>query len=295
MKFFLPLLQILFAGSFLFSAYTKAIAPGYFDLTLMDQGLAPTREIAAYLTRFFIGLETALGLLLLWPRYQRVALGFSLFLLAGFTVQLGFLWFMGSTENCGCFGEMIALSPKESILKNILLMAMATFLLLQTKRVKIQFKPPVLLLLLCWMGSQMLLPMPNHKTFRFAEYSRFEGHGRIDLAQGEHLVAVFNLDCVHCQEVAALMGQLEKKHQKITLLFVLFYQEGKTTVSDFKTKTLTDFPYTFIDAHTFFDLIGQAPPRIYHLKAGEVLAYWDSDFESALQASGMLDEAFLAK
>ena len=54
-------LRTIFALSFLFSAYTKFIAPGYFEITLMDQGLASTRYFAGHISRFFIGLEFALG------------------------------------------------------------------------------------------------------------------------------------------------------------------------------------------------------------------------------------------
>ena len=38
------------------------------------------------------------------------------------------------------------------------------------------------------------------------------------------------------------------------------------------------FPYAFIDVNMFFDLIGNAPPRIYHLKEGKVESVWDENF-----------------
>lgn len=49
------ILHLLFALSFLFSAYTKFVGPGYFQITLMDQGIASSRELAAHLTRFLLG------------------------------------------------------------------------------------------------------------------------------------------------------------------------------------------------------------------------------------------------
>ena len=57
-------LQIILAITFIFSAYTKAVGPGFFEITLMDQGLAPNRAFAGHMARFFIGLEFALGLLM---------------------------------------------------------------------------------------------------------------------------------------------------------------------------------------------------------------------------------------
>lgn len=42
-------LRILLGITFLFSAYTKFVGPGFFEITLMDQGLAPDRFFAAQL------------------------------------------------------------------------------------------------------------------------------------------------------------------------------------------------------------------------------------------------------
>ena len=69
MKIVSKILQLLLGITFLFSAYTKAVGPGFFEITLMDQGIAPDRIIASYLARFFIGLEFALGFLMLLPFY----------------------------------------------------------------------------------------------------------------------------------------------------------------------------------------------------------------------------------
>ena len=60
-------LRILLGVTFLFSAYNKLVGPGFFEITLMDQGLASDRFFAAQLARFFIGLEFALGILILLP------------------------------------------------------------------------------------------------------------------------------------------------------------------------------------------------------------------------------------
>lgn len=95
------ILHLLFALSFLFSAYTKFVRPGYFEITLMDQGIASSRELAANLTRFFIGLEFALEALLFFPYYTKKVLLFSIGLLGVFSLHLAYLFFLGNNENCG--------------------------------------------------------------------------------------------------------------------------------------------------------------------------------------------------
>ena len=91
-------------------------------------------------------------------------------------------------------------------------------------------------------------------------------------------MAVFNLDCEHCQEAAKKLGVLSRNNIKFPKLYLLFYQEGSTTVSEFESLTQSSFPYAFIDVNMFFDLIGNSPPRIYHLKEGKVETIWDENF-----------------
>ena len=57
MVYFVGIVRVLLGVTFLFSAYTKAVAPGFFEITLIDQGLAVTRNFAAHMTRFIIGME----------------------------------------------------------------------------------------------------------------------------------------------------------------------------------------------------------------------------------------------
>ena len=276
------ILRLLFALSFLFSAYTKFVAPGYFEITLMDQGIASSRELAAHLTRFFIGLEFALGVLLFFPYYTNKVVLFSIGLLGIFSLHLAYLFFLGDNENCGCFGEMISMNPAQSLLKNAILLSVA-FWLCAKKEKETQSKPIYLVFALIIVASMWLfLPLPGKDAQKFNAFTSFVGEGRVDLSKGEVLVAVFNLDCEHCQEAATALGQLIDE-QQLPPIYVLYFQEGSTSVSEFETITQTNFPHTFIDTDTFFNLIGASPPRVYYLKHGEVQQTWDHDIKEGLR------------
>ena len=79
------------------------------------------------------------------------------------------------------------------------------------------------------------------------------------------------------------MAELERASTKFPKLYVLFYKQGSTTVNEFVELTASAYPNAFIDMNTFFDLIGNSPPLIYHLKARKVEAMWDEDFVSHFQ------------
>ena len=276
------ILRLLFALSFLFSAYTKFVAPGYFEITLMDQGIASSRELAAHLTRFFIGLEFALGVLLFFPYYTKKVVLFSIGLLGVFSLHLAYLFFLGDNENCGCFGEMISMNPAQSLLKNAILLSVAFWLYFKKEK-ETQSKPIYLVFAAIIVASMWLfLPLQGKDAQKFNAFTSFVGEGRVDLSKGEVLVAVFNLDCEHCQEAATALGQLIDE-QQLPPIFVLYFQEGSTSVSEFETITETNFPHTFIDTDTFFNLIGASPPRVYCLKHGEVQQTCDHDIKEALR------------
>ena len=275
MKIVSKILQLLLGTTFLFSAYTKAVGPGFFEITLMDQGIAPDRIIASYLARFFIGLEFALGFLMLLPFYVKRLMQFTFFLLGGFTLHLIYLWSIGDTDNCGCFGEMISMTPEQSIIKNMIMLAIAfvVFRSAQTKKIKIII--PIVFSAATIISMWIILPIPNHKEFPFESFTHFETRGRVDLSSGENLVAIFNLDCEHCQQAATELGELKRNQENFPELYVLYFQEGSTTVEDFESITQSSFPYDLIEVNTFFDLIGDSPPRVYYLKDAKVLGIWD--------------------
>ena len=277
MKLLSKTLQLLLAITFLFSAYTKAVGPGFFEITLMDQGIAPNRLIASYLARFFIGLEFALGFLMLLPFYIKQFMQFTFFLLGGFTLHLIYLWSIGDTDNCGCFGEMISMTPEQSIIKNIIMLsiAIAVFKTAETKKIKKTI--PVVFSAVTIISMWIILPIPNHNEFPFDSFTHFETRGRVDLSSGEKLVAIFNLDCEHCQETAIELGKLKRSVENFPEFYVLYFQEGSTSVEDFESITQSSFPYDLIEVNTFFDLIGDSPPRVYNLKDGKVLEIWDTD------------------
>lgn len=275
MKIVSKILQLLLGITFLFSAYTKAVGPGFFEITLMDQGIAPDRIIASYLARFFIGLEFALGFLMFLPFYVKRLMQFTFFLLGGFTLHLIYLWSIGDTDNCGCFGEMISMTPEQSIIKNMIMLAIAFVVFRSAQIKKIKIIIPIVFSAATIISMWIILPIPNHKEFPFESFTHFETRGRVDLSSGENLVAIFNLDCEHCQQAATELGELKRNQESFPELYVLYFQEGSTTVEDFESITQSSFPYDLIEVNTFFDLIGDSPPRVYYLKDGKVLGIWD--------------------
>ena len=273
-------LQIIIGIVFLVSAYSKFIAPGIVEIILVDHGIVQTRELAAILVRVLIGFEFGIGILFLQPfSIKKIAVPLAMFFLIGFTIYLIYTgYILNDSQNCGCFGEMIKMSPLESIIKNVVLMLMLVILFkLKEGKPKNHFLA-LEIIVAAMMVVLIILPVKDPSKFVFSKYTEFVGAGRVDLANGDKIVAVFNLECDHCQETAKEIAELARQKVNFPQVYVLFFKEAENTPQKFFEVTNSQFPYAMISAQEFFDLIGQSPPRLYLLHNGNIKEYWDSDF-----------------
>jgi hypothetical protein len=278
------ILRLLVSGAFLFSGISKLIAPGFFEITLIDQGIMDERNSAAYLARFIIGLELAIGLMFLQPYYlKKIITPSSIILVLVFTGHLLYLIAIGDTENCGCFGDLIDMSPTESVLKNVGLLGLLILLFFKLKPYPKRLVVPFSLLALSVIFVFLLSPIRKMEDSQFGKFTHFEGKGRTDLSAKDNLMAIFNTDCEHCQEAARELKVLGQEKEGIPELHALFFSEGTVSVDSFNTITGTQFPYQMIEVADFMDYIGNAPPRIYLLQDGRIKKFWDEDFSENLE------------
>ncbi len=277
-------LRFLISATFIASAVSKLVSLGLFEITLIDQGLFAERSSAAVAARLLIGVELAIGLLYLQPMYlKRLISPVTMVLLIAFTGHLAYLAAIGDNRNCGCFGELIAMSPLESIVKNILLLAIVVFVHRRLETVQGTWRIPAGLAAVALIGVWAWAPVKSIGDFPFSRYTQFEPVGRVDLSDGEKLLCVFNLDCEHCQEAARELASLQRDGTPLPEVYVLFFSEDAVTPDSFFTVTNSRFPYRMIELAEFLDFIGNAPPRIYWLKEGSIERFWDGEVTDPLR------------
>lgn len=135
-KKYLPyILRGILAFLFLLSATAKLYDSPYFAITTFEmKQLLPlgfSEGLAVYFSRTLIGFEFALGFLLLQPHYlKKLIIPTTIGLLAIFIAQLSYeIATKGNVGNCGCFGELMPMTPIEAIIKNVVAIALLFWLL----------------------------------------------------------------------------------------------------------------------------------------------------------------------
>ncbi len=142
-------IRIIIALLFIVSAVAKMYPSPYFAISTFEvkqlYSLGFSEAISPFFSRILIGIELALGFLILQKHFlKNFIVPITILLLAVFVGHLIFVTFLsgGNSGNCGCFGELLPMTPIEAIIKNIVAIGLVGFL-------------------------YYLLPKNNHKTENF--------------------------------------------------------------------------------------------------------------------------------
>lgn len=129
-------IRISIALLFLVSAVAKLYPSPYFAITTFEvkqlYTLGFSQDVAPYFSRILIGIEFALGLLIMQKHFLRkLVIPSTLLMLAVFTIHLSIITIQdgGNSGNCGCFGSLLPMTPIEAILKNVVAMVLLVVLL----------------------------------------------------------------------------------------------------------------------------------------------------------------------
>jgi thiol-disulfide isomerase/thioredoxin len=136
-KTYLPfLLRGLISFLFIISAIAKMYPSPYFAISTFEvKQLYPmgfSEGFAVFFSRTLIGIEFALGFLLLQPHYlKKIVIPATIAMLAIFITHLSIETIAngGNSGNCGCFGTLLPMTPIEAIIKNIVAVGLLVWLL----------------------------------------------------------------------------------------------------------------------------------------------------------------------
>ena len=166
------IIRIVVALLFIVSAIAKLYPSPYFAISTFEvkqlYTLGFSDTIAPYFSRILIGIEFALGFLLLNNNFlKRFTIPATIGLLVVFIIHLSYVTFLsgGNSGNCGCFGELIPMTPIEAIIKNIIAVGLLIWLwkLLENDQ-KSNFWILTTVTLGCILGLFMLAPMKASTT-----------------------------------------------------------------------------------------------------------------------------------
>ena len=283
------LLSISIGILFIFSAAAKIYPMEPFEYQFVDIGVA-TWKTSPYIARMFIGMEFFLGMLLVFNiALRKITLKFAIGLLCAFCIYLTYkIMTDGNTGNCGCFGELVVMTPLQGILKNLVLIVCCVVLYVITEKDYWNTKwklivSPVLLITAMCLGffiypvdptfsstldtSKVNYTVPLDKMYLKTQKEK----PAIDLTKGKHIIAFMSLTCPHCRIAAKKLAIIHKMNPSLPLYLAL---NGDKSIEKlfFEDTHAQKIPHNlFLGPSDWMSVAGFALPNIMYIENSVVI------------------------
>ncbi len=151
------ILRFVIFALFIVSALAKMFPIWAFEKQLIDLGIA-SWTTAPYFARLLLGVELAIGVAVLQPHYlKRIVIPSTIGLLVVFCIHLTIEMVKhgAMNGNCGCFGQLIPMTPLEAVIKNVAAIGLLVWLYKMTTEKEMTHR--FSLLLLIWSMSSLVV------------------------------------------------------------------------------------------------------------------------------------------
>ena len=220
-------LRLLISFLFLFSAYAKLHPMEMMQgiINFEENQLIPmgfSEKTAPYFSRFIIGAEIFIGLTILFNYYlKRIVLPLAIIMITGFSIHLSTQ--LGSDAPCGCHGELIKLTPLQSLIKNILTLIILVFMYKKSEVKRGSLSVLIILTLSISTLMFTMFPVGNKtKNQIISQYSSFVKEKDVKINEGDKILCFLEPDCEKCKKAGRSLDSLSRLIDDFPEIHVLF-------------------------------------------------------------------------
>ncbi|MDR2008865.1 MAG: hypothetical protein LBQ22_00075 [Bacteroidales bacterium] len=282
MKIFITIIRILLGFVFLCSACFKLISADEFELYIYSHNIL-SLNLSIVAARLVIGFEFFIGLMLIINIYSKQIWYISVITLFIFTIYLAIVAISGNTDNCHCFGEILRMTPLESIIKNIILLAL--FLPLRKESgYNFKYKIPVTVIVFLIGFSIPMIVSPPDFLFseKYAEMAVVNEDGfetiifnnedfPIDLTKGKRVVCFYSPSCRFCRLSEKKTSSMIVRNDLAVDSFVNIFWGNPEELDQFYSDNSISYQQTFIPMMDFFKITEGKMPLILLVEDGKIV------------------------
>ena len=276
------ILKILLGLFFIVSAILKIIGMDSFEIYVYSYGFF-NLNFSFLVARAAIIIELVLGIGLVSNCFHKLMWWGSVLMLLCYTGLLTYALILGRHDNCHCMGTLVRMNPWQSIIKNIVLLALFAL----TYRVKgWRFKLDVLALVgtavtCCvtvfaasppdnWTPSYDPSYNLNHELFN--EAMRQPPLDTLDLKKGKRVVGIFLAGCGHCKTTAKKLGLMQQFYDFPEEHVFFVFAGTDEEVERFFQETELNYPYIiYKDVYNLFMINKGVFPTVVLIDNGEIV------------------------
>ena len=283
--------RILISALFLLSAIAKLYPTPLYGITkVFEEGqLIPmgfSADFAPFLSRLIIGFEFFIAFAILQSHYiKKLVIPSTILLLAVFSIDLSLDVFAGNNENCGCFGQLIPMTPVEALIKNILTIFILVFIY---KNVKDKKESNFLLLFNGYLIISVLmfsfLPIATNSNNRqVSSYTNYVNTD-FDINEGKKILCFFDAGCEHCMDAAKSLTEIALVSESFPDVHIIFSDTEKGKIPDFLEYSGYDYSYQVMefynpdeDVNSYLEVLGYEyeNPVVIYFNNGNQMRFYD--------------------
>lgn len=243
-------LRILISALFILSAFAKLYPTPLYGITkVFEQGqLIPmgfSAELASYFSRFIIGTEFFLGISILFNNYlKRIIVPITFLMTLVFSIHLATQIF-GPSENCGCFGDLIPMTPIEALIKNIFTLLILAFIYSKSVHVYGNLNRLVMLFTLAIMSMFAFVPISTKSKSSDNSFISYvdDKYNEFKNLDQKKILCFFDAGCDHCQDAARALDSLSNIVTNFPQLHIIFSDAEDYNIPSFFEFVGNKYPY----------------------------------------------------
>ncbi len=241
-------LRILISALFLLSAFAKLYPTPLFGITkIFEQGqLIPmgfSESIAPYFSRFIIGAEFFLAITILFNNYlKRLIVPLAFIMITIFSIHLSTQIF-GDSDNCGCFGDLIPMTPLEALVKNVLTLFILAVIYFRSEDIKKDFSILMVVFLLISTIIFAFLPISSQSQSVGNSFISFVEDKEFVNSEERKILCFFDAGCEHCQHTARSLDSLSNLVPNFPKLHIIFSDAEEYNIPSFFDFSGNEYPY----------------------------------------------------
>jgi hypothetical protein len=260
--------------------------------------------LAKVISRLLIGFEFSLAILILLPYYlNKIVIPTTIGLLGAFSIHLLVQVINGDASNCGCFGDLIPMTPLQALVKNILTIGLLLIPLTIFKKTLRDNKNvhPILYMGLT-LSLMMFLLLPQGSSVSGKEVLNGESvysNYFEDINSGNKLLCFFSPTCEHCMETGKELTEMSRKFPGlIPEIRILFMDEtypvngSEKEIGEYFEFIGARYDYKVLETTEMNDIfwLKKDFPGVLYLCNGKERVFFDGTSENEFDAKKLIEE-----
>jgi uncharacterized membrane protein YphA (DoxX/SURF4 family) len=214
---------------------------GFFAKNVLISFFSFLHSYSLSLSLLMISLEVLAGIALILGWKRRFVLNLLLMLMLFFTFLTAYAYWSGKFKNCGCFGDCLPITPLTSFIKDIVLLVMIIFLLIQQRFIEPLFKSTAI-------GMAMLISFVGILFFQWYVLNYLPVVDCLPYKEGNNIVEKMKIPANAVQDSFAMK--------------FVYQREGKQHEFSLEELPADLDQYTFVDRKQTLVRKGNAEPPI---------------------------------